>query len=130
MRLDGKTRLHRVTRGVSLYFRGIDIEFSSPDQPCLLALLDNLLEEATKHLHAIAFTDTSEAGMIWQGLVQIVAHIPPHAQPISRMTHQQAFRTNIFKEHDELELKKHDRINGGTPLDGIGLLHELAHKRE
>ncbi len=57
-------------------------------------------------------------------------HIPPHAEAISRMTHQQTFGTNIFKEHDELQLEEHDGVNRGTASACIGLLHKLPDKRE
>jgi hypothetical protein len=51
---------------------GINVQFASPNQACLLALLHNLLEKAAKDVYAIAFTDTGEARMIGQGLIQII----------------------------------------------------------
>ncbi len=41
------------------------------------------------------------------------------------MTHQKTFGANVLEEHDQLQLEKDDRINGGTPFACIGLLHEL-----
>jgi hypothetical protein len=35
-----------------------------------------------------------------------------------------------LEEHHQLQLEKDDRINGRTTSVGIGLLHELTHKRE
>src|SRR5205823_3252172 len=58
------------------------------------------------------------------------AKVPPHAESISRMPHQETFRANIFKEHHELQLEKHDGVNGGTATSCIGLLNKLAHKGE
>jgi len=46
------------------------------------------------------------------------------------MPHQLPFGAQTFKEHHELQLEKDDRINGGTPSAGIGLVHQLAHKRQ
>jgi len=64
MRFDRKTRRERVQRGVRLHFGGIDVEFLSPDQPDLLALLHDLLKETQKDLNSIALTDMGEIGMI------------------------------------------------------------------
>ena len=68
--------------------------------------------------------------MIGQGLVQIVANIPPHAEPICCMLHQEPFGADIFKEHDQLQFEEHDRINGGATTTCIALMHKLPHKRE
>jgi hypothetical protein len=46
------------------------------------------------------------------------------------MAHEQTFGADIFKEHHELQLEKHNGINGGTTPMCIGLLHELTHKRQ
>src|SRR5262249_31939536 len=61
---------------------------------------------------------------------QVVAKVPMHAEAISRLAHQLAFRANAFKEHDQLQLEEDDRIKGGTALACVGLVHELAYKRK
>src|SRR2546430_3168599 len=37
---------------------------------------------------------------------------------------------DVLEEHHELQLEKHDGVNGGTTTTCIGFLHELTHKRE
>ena len=64
MGLDGKTRLDGVAGSVGLDFGRVNVEFFSPDQASLLALLDNCLKEAAEDIDAIALTDTRQAGMI------------------------------------------------------------------
>src|SRR2546421_12190193 len=36
----------------------------------------------------------------------------------------------LLAQFDELQLEEHDRINGGTASACMGLVYELAHKRE
>src|SRR5436309_2666791 len=50
--------------------------------------------------------------------------------PIGGMPHEQAFWTDVLKEHHQLQFEKDHGINGGTPLARIGLLHELPYKGE
>src|SRR5215472_9072736 len=78
----------------------------------------------------VSLTNAGETGMVGKRRVQIVPYIPPHAQAICCMAHQQTFGANALEIHHELQLKENDRINGGTPSTRIGLLHQLAHERE
>jgi hypothetical protein len=55
---------------------------------------------------------------------------PAKAGAKDEVEQQLAFRTNSFKEHYQLQLEEDDRINGRTPLAGIGLLDKFAHKRQ
>ena len=73
-----------------------------------VTLLDNGFKEATKDLNSIARANLRQARMIGEWLIQIIAKIPPHAEPISRMPHQQAFGANVLEKHHELELEKHE----------------------
>jgi hypothetical protein len=66
-----------------------------------LALLHNGLKEATKDLKAIARADLRQTGMIGKWLVQIISKIPPDAEPISRMAHQETFRADVLEKHDQ-----------------------------
>jgi len=43
-------------------------------------------------------------------------------------THQEAFRANIFKEHDLLDFEEHHWINGRTPEAFIRLLDKREIK--
>jgi hypothetical protein len=58
------------------------------------------------------------------------AQVPQDAESISRMPYELPFRAYPLKKHDELQFEEHDRINGGTPSTSIGLVYELAHKRQ
>jgi hypothetical protein len=46
------------------------------------------------------------------------------------MPHELTFGTNALEEHHELQLEEHHRINGGTTLVRIGLVHECSYKRQ
>ncbi len=72
MFFDCKAWLDRVHRGVRIDFGSVNIELFSPDQSCLLALIDNGLKETTKDLHPIARTDTGEAGMVGKRLAKVI----------------------------------------------------------
>jgi hypothetical protein len=56
--------------------------------------------------------------------------IPANTQPICHMAHQLPFGAYPLEEHDELQLEKHNGINGGATPSCICLLHKLADKRE
>ncbi|SRR5581483_7384983 len=63
----------------------VEIQLPAPDQLRLLTLFDDGLEEASKHREAIAGPNLAECRMVWEWLIQIIAHIPPHAQSISHL---------------------------------------------
>src|SRR5262249_680138 len=114
--------------GIGVDLRAIDVQLATPDQFLLLALLNDGVEEAAKNVHAIAFADTRQAGMVRKRLTQIVPQIPAQAQSISRMPHELSFRAQSLEEHDELQFEEDHRINGGTTLARIALLHQFAYK--
>ncbi len=64
---------------ISLRISWVSIQLFSPNQPCLLTLIDHRLEETTKRLDSLACADARQAGMIRQGLVEIIAKIPQDA---------------------------------------------------
>src|SRR5215212_9666763 len=68
--------------------------------------------------------------MIGQGLGEIIAEIPAHAKPVGRHAQQLALRAEVFKEHDQLQLEKDDRVNRGAAPGGIERAHKLADKGE
>jgi len=51
--------------------------------------LDDGLEESSKDLQAIALADLAECGMIGERFIQIIPDIPPHAQSIRHLAHEQ-----------------------------------------
>src|SRR5258708_28507364 len=130
MRLDCKTGLEGVQGRIRLHLGGIDIQLLPPDQSCLLTLLHNRLEKAEKDFNPIALTDTGQARMVRKWFTQVIANVPQNAESITRMAHQLPFGTNSLKEPDQLQLEEHDGINGGAATACIGLLHEIAYKRE
>src|SRR6266699_7099899 len=100
----------------------VNIQFLAPNQSGLLTLIDDGLEEATEHLHAIAGANAREAGMIGKWFPQVITNEPADAESICSMPHQLAFGADALEEHDELQLEKDDGINGWTPSACIGLL--------
>ena len=68
--------------------------------------------------------------MVGQGFVQIVAQIPPHAQPVGDQAHEVAFGANAFEEHHQLQLEEDHRINAGAPVRRHSTPAPLTDKRE
>src|SRR5207249_9746034 len=62
--------------------------------------------------------------------LQIISHVPPHAQPIRHLTQKQTFGADVFEKHHQLELEKDHRINGWSPSRSVILAHEIVDKRE
>ena len=62
--LDRKARGERIQVSVRIDLRAINVQLSTPDQLLLLALLQNRLKEAAKHLDTVALTNTGQARMI------------------------------------------------------------------
>src|SRR5215472_8439206 len=87
---------------------------------------DNFLSEASKDWPILErITEVASTG-VRQGFVEVVAQIPSHAQPISDQAQKPPFRTNVFKQHDQLELKEHFGINGRTTTMSIGLFDQVT----
>src|SRR5271167_1707605 len=95
-------------------YGGSQAQRTTPHQSRRLTLFHNRLKEATKDLHPIARANAGQARMVGKWLVQVIAKVPPHAEPISRMAHQLPFGTNALEEHDQLQLEKDDWINQRT----------------
>ena len=68
--------------------------------------------------------------MVGQRLIQIVADVPAHAEPVSSQSHQLSFRADAVKEHHEVQLEEDHRVNGGATCVSIRLFDQVAHKRE
>src|SRR5260221_7492800 len=127
----GKACREGVERGIGLDLGRIEVEFFAPDEPSLLALLDNRLEEAPKHLQAVAGTDTRQTRMVGHRLIEIVAEVPAHTESVRRHAEELAFGADPFKEHDQLEFEEDDWIDARSPhAGGITVLDEVAHERE
>src|SRR2546421_5445100 len=129
-RLNRKTRRERIQIGVRVHLSRIKVQLLAPHQFGLLTLFDDGLKEAPKHREAIAQADLTQARMIRQRLVQIISHVPPHAQPIGHLTQEPALRADVFKKHHQLELEKDQWINGWSPSWSVILAHEIVDERE
>jgi hypothetical protein len=69
--------------------------------------------------------------MIGERLVEVVAHIPAHAQPVGSHPHELAFGADPFQEHHQLEPKEDDGINGRAAIAFcVAAAHELTHEGE
>src|SRR5258706_6708698 len=97
--LGGKTRSERIEIGIGIDLRRVEVQLLVPHELRLLALFDDGLKEAPKHLQTIPQTDLAETGMSGQRLVQIVAEIPSDAQSIRDLTHEPTLRAAIFTKH-------------------------------
>jgi hypothetical protein len=92
--------------------------------------LDDGLEESSKDVQAIALADFAEGRMIGKRFIQIIADIPPHAQSICHLAHEQALRPYIFKEHHQLQFEEYHRINRRSSGNCVALANQVMHKRE
>src|SRR6266496_3742943 len=128
--LDGKARRQRIQVRICIDLSRIEVQFFAPYELRLLTLFDDGIKEPPKHVEAIARADPAEAGMIRKRLIQIVTQIPANAQAISGLTNELPFGADALEKHHQLQFEKDDRINGGTALAGIGLVHKFAHERE
>ena len=71
--------------------------------------------------------------LLWSYLTSAEAahtEVPQDAEPIGGMPYELPFGAYPLKKQDELELEEDDGVNRGTTTLCIGLLHELAYKRE
>src|SRR6266436_5819807 len=91
MSVDEEAWFERCLRGIGLDLRTINVQFLTPDQSRLLALLHNGLKETPKGFHPITVAYPGQARMIGERLIQIISHIPADTQPISNLAHQQTF---------------------------------------
>jgi hypothetical protein len=66
--------------------------------------------------------------MVWERLMQVIAEIPAQTEAVRGDAHKLSFRAQPLKEHDQLQLEKDHRINGGTSASGIIELYQIPHK--
>ena len=59
---------------------GVEVQLPAPDQPRLLAQVDDLLEEALEDVDAEPLPDAGQAGVVGQLLVEGVAEVPAVGQ--------------------------------------------------
>jgi hypothetical protein len=90
--------------GIGVHFGGVHQELLSPDEIGLLAQLHHPREEAAEQVQAEALADAGQAGMVRKSLVQIIAQIPAHAEPVGGEFQQLALRAQTIEEQHKLEL--------------------------
>ncbi len=128
--LQKRTRPRRVQRGIGLDLRSIEVQLLTPHQPCLEALLHDPLEEAPEDREAVSLPDPGEAGVVGQGLVQVVPEVPANAQPVSRDLHEPALRADVLEEHHQLQAEEDHGIDARTARRSVVVLDEVPDERE
>ena len=101
-RLDSKAGREGIEIGVGVHLRRIDVEFLAPDELGLKTLFDDGFKEAAKHGQAIAGADAGQAGVVRQGLIEVVAQKPSHAELVCHQPHQEPLRADALEKHDQL----------------------------
>ncbi len=96
----------------------------------MLAQLDDTHEEAFEQRQTEPLADAGQAGVVRQGLIQVIAQIPAMGEVESDRTHQLPLGSHSLKEEDELELEEHHRVDTGPTTRGIAVLHPGADQRQ
>lgn len=66
--------------GVGLHLGHIEVQLSPPDEPRILAEVDDVLEEALEEIDPEALADPGQAGVVWEELVESIAQVPAMGQ--------------------------------------------------
>ena len=114
--------------GIGLDLRRVEVELPPPDEPRLLAQVDDLLEEALEDVDAEPLPDAGQAGVVGERLVQGVAEVPAVGQVEARRLDQLALGADALEEHDQLQLEEDDRVDAGAAPLGVELLDPLPDK--
>src|SRR5215203_1980731 len=125
MCLDGKSWQHLIAIGIRLHQRAIGVELLPPHQTSLATLLNDGLKEAPEAVDAVTLTNAGHTRMIGEGLVEVVPDIPAHTQPIRSNPLKLPFRAHALKEHDQLELEEHHRVDRGSASCGRAVAHQI-----
>src|SRR5215203_2631321 len=130
MLLDGEAGRDRLQGGIRLDLGGIEIEFLAPHKAGFGAHLHDLLEEAAERQKPVAIPDPGEAGVVGQGLVEVVSQVPADAKAVGHNGHQLPLTSQSLEEEDELELEKHYRVYARAAGESVTIRDHLPHKRE
>ena len=68
--------------------------------------------------------------MVGQGLVEIVAHVPPHREAVGDDAHQFSLATDTFIEHDQLQAEEDFGVDARTARGGVAILDQFSHEGE
>ena len=94
------------------YLRAIEVKFLAPDQSGLETPFDNLFKELLEHTQSIARANFAETAVIGHGFIQIVTQVPTMGKVNVDHLHELSLGAKAFKEHDQLQFKEDDWING------------------
>ena len=101
-----EARHERVGVGVGSHPRRVEGQLSSPEQTCLLAQINDLLEEALRDANAEPLPDPGQAGVVRQLLVEGIAEVPAVGQVERSGLNQLALGTNPSQTITSWSLKK------------------------
>jgi hypothetical protein len=121
---------YRLEVGVGFDLRGVDVQLPPPDQPGVLAQVDDLLEEPGEDLDAQPLPNAGQAGMIRKLLVQGVAQVPAVGEVEAGRLDQLPFGADALEEQDELELEEDHWVDAGPAAIGVQLSGPLTHEPE
>jgi hypothetical protein len=125
-----QARRERADRRVGAHPGGVEEEFLPPDQAGRVAEFDNPLEETLEDLAPQSIPDPREAGVVGQRLIQVIPQVPAVRQVQTGNFDELALRAESLEEHDQLELEKDHRIDGGAAVGGVAVFDPGAHETE
>src|SRR5215207_6827027 len=128
MLLHGEARRDRLQRGIRLDLGGVEVELFAPHKAGFYALLHDLLEEAAEASKTVAIPDPGKAGVVGQGLVEVVSQVPADAKAVGDDGHQLTLASQSLEEKDKLELEKHYRIDARTAGESVTIPEQIPHK--
>jgi hypothetical protein len=129
-RLVGEARDEGVEIGVGLDLGSVDVELPPPDQPRLLAEINNRLEEPFEDRDPQPLPNPGQAGVVRQGFVEGLAQIPPVSEVQAGGLDELAFGADPLEKHDELQLEEDDRVNARSSSVGIQLPYPLPDEAQ
>src|SRR5690348_9165560 len=91
------TRYHPIQGGIGTDFGAIEIEFLPPNQSCLLAAFDNLLEETLENDEPVAVADLAQAAVVRHRFIEVIANVPAVSQVDVNCLHQLPFGADAFE---------------------------------
>ena len=68
--------------------------------------------------------------MVRYCLVQVIAQVPPQAQPVGGHPDQLSLRSHSLEEHDQLELEEDNRVDRGATDRGVAVGHDVADEAQ
>jgi hypothetical protein len=130
MLLHSEAGRDRLQGSIRLDLGGIEVELFAPHKAGFYALLHDLLEEAAEDSKPVAIPDLGEAGVVGQGLVEVVSQIPADAKAVGHNSHQLPLASQSLEEEDKLEFEEDYRVHARATSGGVAIDDQFPHKRE